>query len=373
MHPVRRWYFAGPLRVDIAVALFVSALIAACAAPGAGSPAPSVGSTEESAAATDAESSQAPEPVAVTMAATGAYYALAPAFVAANNGYFADEGIDIDLQIIQPGAAAAAMSSGDVDFIVSASTDVVNLAAQGIDVLAVAGFERYLVLDVTVSEEIAEANGLTADMPIEEKFLALEGMTVGTTGPGTSTQVFLDWMLEEAGLDPLRDVTAITAPTHGELRALLEGGQIDAFIAGPPASITAENDGVAVVFIRSSLGEIPHFGSDFIYEVNFTLKDFATQNAEIVERVNRALLRGVEFVADEEAGAVIEAMGEPYAQADPDMLAQTMDEGRAGFDREGLMTEEQWERAVEFFALSGQDVSAVDTAEGGFWTNEYLR
>jgi NitT/TauT family transport system substrate-binding protein len=306
------------------------------------------------------------------MAATGPYYALGPAFIAANQGFFANEGISIDLQIIQPAASAAGIAGGGIDFIVSASTDVVNLAAKGIPVLAVAGFERYLVLDVVVSDNIWAKKGLSREMKLQDKFRALKGMTIGTTGPGTSTQVLLDWMLNDVGLKP-RDVTAITAATPGELRALLISGQVDAFISAPPISITVEKEGNGKVFLRSSRGEIPDFGSEFIYETNFTSKAFADKNPDVVKKVNRALLRGVAFIMDEDPSTSIKALGKAYSYADPAMLAQSLKDGRLGFDRKGLMTQEQWKRSVEFFKLSGQDVSAVDTKEGVFWTNKYLQ
>jgi len=312
------------------------------------------------------------KPVNVSMAATGPYYALGPAFIAANQGFFANEGISIDLQIIQPAASAAGIAGGGIDFIVSASTDVVNLAAKGIPVLAVAGFERYLVLEVVVSDKIWAKKSLSREMKLQDKFRALKGMTVGTTGPGTSTQVLLDWMLNDVGLKP-RDVTAITAATPGELRALLISGQVDAFISAPPISITVEKEGNGKVFLRSSRGEIPDFGNEFIYETNFTSKNFAEKNPDIVKRVNRALLRGVAFIMDEDPSTSIKALGRSYSYADPVMLAQSLKDGRLGFDRKGLMTQDQWKRSVEFFKLSGQDVSAVDTKEGVFWTNKYLQ
>jgi NitT/TauT family transport system substrate-binding protein len=319
-----------------------------------------------------AESSAASPATKVTVAVTGAYTNLAPIFIAANNGYYADEGLDVNVQVIKPETSGPAMSSGSVNFIGSASTDVINLAAKKIPVLAVSGFEHFLTLDVVVSNKAVAARHLTKDMPLESKFAALKGMTVGTTGPGTSTQVLLNWIMTQAGLDPVRDVTSITAATQSDLAALMESGNADAFLAGPPASIQEEAKGAGITFIRSSIGEIPFFGKDFLYETLFTQKDYAEKNPDVVKRVNRALLRATKFMIDNDSAAVIKAMGEPYKTANQQMLALTLDGLKKGLDDTGQMRQTQWDNVVEFFKLSGQDVSEIDTNEGTFWTNQYL-
>ncbi len=345
-----------PLRVSV-----VLLALTACSSPGGGASS-STSNVPSSAAAAGK----------LTVAVTGAYTNLAPIFIAANNGYYADEGLDVDVQVIKPETSGPAMSSGSVNFIASASTDVINLAAKNIPVLAVSGFERFLTLDLVVSNEAVQAKHLSKDMPLEDKFRALKGMTVGTTGPGTSTQVMLNWMLAQVGLDPVRDVTSITAATQTELAALLESGKVDAFLAGPPASIQEEAKGHAITFIRSSLGEIPFFGDDFLYETLFTQKDFAQKNPELVKKVNRALLRAAQFMIDSDSQTVIQAMGEPYKAANQEMLAITLKDLKKGLDAKGQMRQQQWDNAVEFFTLSGQDVSKIDTKEGGWWTNAYL-
>jgi ABC-type nitrate/sulfonate/bicarbonate transport system substrate-binding protein len=179
-------------------------------------------------------------------------------------------------------------------------------------------------------------------------------------------------MLTQVGLDPVRDVTSITAATQPELAALLESGKVDAFLAGPPASIQEESKGHAITFIRSSLGEIPFFGENFLYETLFTQKQFAEKNPELVKKVNRAVLRAAQFMIDNDPQTLFKSMGEPYKAANQEMLAITLKDLKKGLDAKGQMAKQQWDNAVEFFKLSGQDVSKIETEEGGFWTNAYL-
>ncbi len=330
------------------------------------------------AASAPAKSAAQPQPAApsgggqkVTVASTGVYYALAPTFIANRKGYFKDEGLNVDFQVIKPSAAAAALSSGSVNFITSASTDPISLAAQDLSVLTVAAIEHYVSLDVVVSKKAAEERGLRKDMPNEEKFKRLKGMKVAVSGPGASTDVFLQWMLSQAGLDPKKDATSITAASHGERVAALKSGQVDAFISGPPSTLDVEESGDGLVIIRASTGEIENFGSKFLYEVNFTSKEYAEKNPEVVKKVNKALLRSNQLIFSD-LNAALEAMREDFQEMNQKLLAQTMREGQAGFSRDGKMTIDQWKRVVEFAKLSGTLKKDLDLTEGGFWTNKYL-
>jgi NitT/TauT family transport system substrate-binding protein len=307
----------------------------------------------------------------VTIAATGVYSPLGQTFIAARNGYFKDEGLDVEFQVIKPSAAAAALSSGSVALVASACTDVVNLKSKGIDVLNVAGLERFVMLDVVVSNSVMASRHLRVDMPLADKFAALKGMKIAISGPGASTDVFLTWMLQKAGLDHTRDVTTITAATGGERQAALQSGQVDAFIAGPPDSLTPEADGYATVFISGVKGEIDELGRGFMYECLYTSRAFAEQHPEIVRGSVRAILRANAILATDTEKAVA-LMQQDFDKFDQVLLTKALDYGKEGFTPDGRIDESAMNALTAFFKLSGQEVADVDTREGGFWTNDYL-
>jgi NitT/TauT family transport system substrate-binding protein len=319
--------------------------------------------------ATPGNSTQALQDIA--LAATGTYVPLAQTFIAVRDGYFKDEGLNVNFQVIKPSAAAAALGSGSLPFIASACTDVVNLANQGVDVLAVAGLEHYLMLDLVVSKATMNSKHLSLDMPIEERFKALKGMTIAISGPGASTDVFLSWMLQKAGLDRTTDVSTLTAATHGERVAALTGGKVDGFLSGPPASFEEEQNGDGSVFISGSKGEIEELGKGFMYECLFTSKQYAEKNPEVVKKVVRAVLRGNTLIGDDTTAAIA-AMQQDFNDADQKLLAKSLDIAKEGFTKDGRMAESQMKQLVAFFSLSGQVKGDIDESEGGFWTNKYL-
>lgn len=351
------------VRRALGVSLAAALIVTACgggAAPDTSDPGGSAGASPDG------------ESPSIVVGATGTYFALAPAFIAHRAGYFEEEGLDVQFEVLKPSGAGAALTGGSVQFLTSAATDPLAMAVQGLPIMAVLGFEKYLSLDLVVSNEAVESRGLSKDMQVEDKFRALEGMRIAVSGPGASTDVFVKWMLSQVGLDPERSVTTTAAAQHGERVAALTSGQVDAFVSGPPATIEVERDGEGVVLLQASTGEIDYFGDEFLYEVGFTTKEFAEQNPETVRKLNRAILRANElFLTDPETAAEV-MLANDFSQLDPEMLNKTIADAKGGFDTDGRMTAEQWGRVLEFAKLSGAITGDVDVAEGGFWTNDLI-
>lgn len=82
---------------------------------------------------TAADSEPAVEPTSetimhVSVGVSGTFLALAAVFVAQHNGYYADEGLDVEIQEAPGLTGVQAVVSGDLDFFASASTDIMLLA-----------------------------------------------------------------------------------------------------------------------------------------------------------------------------------------------------------------------------------------------------
>ncbi|MBI3078945.1 MAG: ABC transporter substrate-binding protein, partial [Deltaproteobacteria bacterium] len=234
--------------------------------------------------------------------------------------------------------------------------------------VAVTGIATSMTRDTVASKRWAEARGVTARSPLRERILALKGAKMGVTSPGGPTDYFGRWLMTTVGLtrDDVEPVKAGGAP---ELMAALKHGTIDGFLLSPPAGPQVERDGYGVVLISPQ--EVPEF-REFVHEVLFGLTSYIERNPQVTEQASRAIARANNLILDqpEEAKGLLR---KDFGRIHPGVLSASLDAIRPAFPRDGKMTQRQWDNVVKVHLESGAIRKGLDTTEGGWWTNQYLR
>src|SRR5712691_67760 len=141
-----------------------------------------------------------------------------PVTLAQELGFYTDEGIDVTLLDFSGGAKSLeALLGGSADVVCGFYDHTVQMAAQGRELRAFVAMMRYPGLVA-----IAATRGIGR---IED----LKGKTVGVSALGSSTQMFLNYLLVTHGIKP-EDVstasigmsaTAVGAMTHGKVDAAI--------------------------------------------------------------------------------------------------------------------------------------------------------
>lgn len=206
-----------------------------------------------------------------------------PLFVAEEQGYFEDEGIDVSFEFFtaaQP--VSVAIASGDADFGVTAFTaGFFNLAAQGeLQVVAaqlheVEGFEGSAIL---ASNEAYE-DGLTS---VE----ALPGHSIALTQTGSSFHYMIGQIAESVGFE-LDDMSLQAMQSVGNMIGALRSGQVDSMIIVPH---------IAKPLVEAGDARLLGWVSDYApYQLGglFTSTDNVNNRSDVVERFVRAYQRGV--------------------------------------------------------------------------------
>jgi NitT/TauT family transport system substrate-binding protein len=121
----------------------------------------------------------------------------------------------------------------------------------------------------------------------------LKGRTVAVNGLGTSDHVFLASMAAYVGLDPRRDVNWGAHPPAEAVRLLTEGN-IDAFLAFPPAAQELRAKGIGHVVVNSS--------SDRPWSQYFCCmvaghREFVHKHPIATKRAMRAILKATDLCA----------------------------------------------------------------------------
>jgi NitT/TauT family transport system substrate-binding protein len=276
--------------------MMIVALLAACAPV-----APTTGPTTGPVVAEPTVTAEEPtEDLAVVRVGYIPVTIYAPIYVADAKGYFAEEGIDIELMPVQGGSDnVVQLGAGNFDVAGGGiGAGMWNAADRGIEFEIVAPLHAErppLTTPLVVSKARFESGEITS-------VADLAGMRVAVNAAGAATEYWLQKALEQGGLT-LDDVELV-AVGFREVGAALESGTLDAGMLGEPLTTLAEDQGLIHRLTEDFL-------SDFTVTVLYYNQDWSTTNPELADGFARAFLRGARDLIgdqwyDEENLAIIE-------------------------------------------------------------------
>ena len=135
----------------------------------------------------------------------------APFYVAQQEGYFTDQGLDVTIEHAESGDLIRLVANGQADFGVADATDVMIARTSGIPVKYIATLYEFFPVAVI---------GATGTVPSEPADLA--GRRIGTPGPFGSSWHALTALLDAGGLTP-NDVKIREYPQFNQVDGLLAG------------------------------------------------------------------------------------------------------------------------------------------------------
>ena len=247
----------------------------------------------------EAENMPAPavEPVTLNVAYMANWGSLWAVATADAKGYFAEEGITINLTQFEDGPSEiAAMKQGSMD---------VAFIGPGAHKLCSKGEAQvFLMQHMGDGDCIIGLNGIKT---LEE----LKGKKVGYAA-GTSSETILTTALASVGMT-MEDIVAVSMDAPALTTAALSG-QVDAIAAWSPMSLTILAQAENATDICSNV-DFATMASPGSWVVN---PDWAAQNADVLVRFNRAMFKAMDFasaatsddaVAQEVAGYVAAITG----------------------------------------------------------------
>ena len=142
----------------------------------------------------------------------------APVYVALDEGYFADEGLNVQTQVVQNAAAIApSVINGQLQFGTAATTPFIAAAQKGLPVQAVAN-----AADVATDAEQDVSALLVGEDSKVERPADLEGKTVAVNALSSLLHVAAAGSIEADGGDPSK-VTFVAMPLPDMMTALKQG------------------------------------------------------------------------------------------------------------------------------------------------------
>lgn len=226
-----------------------------------------------------------------------------PLYLAEQEGYFADEGLDVEIVAFNGGGdLVRGMVAGAVDIGVGALAEVLLAVEAGQDIRAFyGGFNMSLFawFGVEGVDSIEDAHG--------KRF--------GVTSFGSSTDFLTRYILAANGLDPQTDVQIIPGGRAGARLAAMDAGQLDVNIFSAVEKFIAMDRGYKQLYSQRDIS------AEYPNHAFYARLPLIEENPEAMKAFLRAFVHGVRL-----------------AKANPELAAQVIAERSGVEDQYALST-----------------------------------
>jgi ABC-type nitrate/sulfonate/bicarbonate transport system substrate-binding protein len=229
------WYLALLLALTACQASAPATRSEAGAAPSA--PAPAVAAPPASAPA----AVPPPAPTHLVLSFSNLTPTQWPVWIAQDMGLFAKHGLDVDVRLIESATGVPALIAGETQAAVLGGSEVLSAAAEGADLVMVAGLTRTYAFRFMAS----------ADVPTVD---ALRGKRVGVSRIGSSSDIATRLALQRLNLVPDQDVEVIQVGSLTARISALESGAIQGAVTELPDTTRLARMGYHVLFDLADLG-----------------------------------------------------------------------------------------------------------------------
>lgn len=251
-----------------------------------------------------------------------------PALAADELGFFKDQGLDVQIELIPMLGATKALRDGTVDAMIAGSVH---------DVLTEFPGWKGVKLSVALSQGTPWLLTVRADLEARRgDFEALRGLRLtAAVGPDLAFKQ----MLRSAGLDPERDLEIVALPrargrhvSFGVFAAeALQAGSIDGFWANAMGAETAVANGIGKVHVDVRRGDDPGEVRFFTFAGLVTTDDFIAREPEETDAAVRAIVKAQKALRADPALAR-EVGGRKFAPESAALIATVIERDARFYD-----------------------------------------
>ena len=267
----------------------------------------------------------------------------APMYVAINEGFFADEGIELQLTTGQ--GADKVMTA-----LLSGQADIGFMGPEATIYVYNQGQEDYAVNFAQLTKR--DGSFLVAREPDPDfDWDKVRGSTIIGGRKGGMPLMTLEYVLKNKGIMPDVDVEVLTNIQFALMAGAFTGGTGDYVTLFEPvaAAVEKEGTGFVVVSVGADSGEIP-------YTVFSARKSFIANNEDLVQRFTNAIYRGQLWVEEHSPEEIAQSIKPSFPDAELEILTAVADRYKEidAWAKSPLFTEESFTRLQDVMELAGE-------------------
>lgn len=267
----------------------------------------------------------------------------APQYVAINNGFFAEEGLEVEL--INGAGADKVMTA-----VISGSVEIGFAGPEAAIYVYNEGREDYAEVFAQLTQK--DGSFLVGREPADDfDWSDLEGSLVLPGRKGGVPYMTLEYMLKSKGLVPGVDLTFDDSIQFAQMAGSFASGHGDyVTIFEPTASmLEAEGKGYILASIGMESGEIP-------YTAFFANKSFIKENPELIQKFVNAIYRAQLWVEQHSAKEIAQAVLPSFPDTDVGLLETVIQRYKDidAYAKTPVMKKEAFERLQTVMSQAGE-------------------
>lgn len=231
----------------------------------------------------------------------------APMYVAIEEGYFEEEGIELTL-VTGFGAdkTMTAVLSGEADIGFMGPETTVYTYNEGA--------QDYVVNFAQLTQRAG--NFLVAREEIPDfKWTDLKGKEVLGGRKGGMPEMVFEYILKQNGIDPSTDLSIDQSIDFGSTAAAFSGGKGDFSVEFEPGatSLELEGDGYVIASLGVDSGYVPY--------TSFSAKsEYMEKNPDVIQKFTNALQKGMDYVTNHTPEEIAQAIAPQFKETDAQTL-----------------------------------------------------
>lgn len=240
----------------------------------------------------------------------------APMYVAIEEGYFEEAGIELTL--VTGFGADKTMTA-----VLTGEADIGFMGCESSVYTYAGGIEDYVVNFAQLTQRAG--NFLVSREPVADfSWDMLKGAEVLGGRSGGMPEMVFEYILMKNGIDPVTEVKIDQSIDFGSTAAAFSGGQGQFTVEFEPHATALEQSGKG--YVVASLGE----DSGYVPYTSFSAKkSYLEENPEIVQAFTDALQRGMDYVQEHSAEEIAKAIADQFPETDLATLTTIVDRYRS--------------------------------------------
>ena len=243
--------------------------------------------------------------VKLTEVAHSIFYA--PMYVAIEEGYFEEEGIEVEL--VNGLGADKTMTA-----VLSGESEIGFMGSEASVYVYNEGATDYVVNFAQLTQRAGNFL-VSRESETDFEMTDLKGKTVLGGRKGGMPQMVFEYILKKYGMDPATDLNIIQNIDFGMTAQAFSGGSGDYTVEFEPSATALEKEGAG--YVVSSLG----VESGYVPYTAFSAKkSYIEKNPEVIEGFVKALQKGMDYVSSHTPEEIAEIIQPQFAETDRDTL-----------------------------------------------------
>ena len=202
-------------------------------------------------------------------------------FVAKDRGFYLKHGSEVELIVMRPNIAMAALLGGDIDY-AELIGSIIRSAARNLPVRAIS---------TSIKAPFFSIVGQNKFKAVKD----LKGTVIGLTSIGGTNHVSTRMTLRQFGLDIDKDVKILAIGEEKLMVDTFKMGRVDAIVVAPPFSVQLKRENFPILAQTADHVVIPFSGLG-------TTMDRIKNNRAQIKRVLKAEIEALRFIQNNAAG-----------------------------------------------------------------------